>query len=270
MSFSCPQGGGNRSSIHTEPMRRAIADAFELNGNPMLEYFNNMLMNVDNSEDGPFAPDINGYTFGFIMPPDLSGYEGYGDPDELMALSKLSIFLILDFTPPAIQVISSEIPARSGAIQFSSEVQSYGQMQITFIDNSRLRAFGLHDSWVHYIEDVTRGVVSPNSKYFTPDESETGKFGQLDYATSAYIVRFRPTVAMDWGDIVYIGKAIGIFPINLPDKEVIGRRDSNELTMLPISYSCALYRQVSFGAPAANNWLWDEFTTHCLNMYNSK
>ncbi len=272
-TFASPKISKFKANIYPY-MAEAIHNSFADNKsdgtepNAPLEYFTKKLLGTSSSydEEGQFAPDINGYTFAFLMPPDLSGY-AINKPDfayELSKFTKLSCFLIMDFTPPAVQVIASEIPARSGAIQFSSEVQSYGQMNITFMDNQKLTAFGLHRSWVQYIEDITRGSIEPNPEYI---ELGNEKFGQLDYATSAYIIRFKPTTSSSWGDIIYIGKAIGIFPINMPDKEVIGRRDSNELTMLPFSYSCALYRQLVYGAPAEESWLWKEFVQNIQSQF---
>ena len=166
-------------------------------------------------------------------------------------------FLCIDFTPPPTQVVASEIPARSGAIQFGTEVQASGQMQISCIDDSELNLAGFIKTWVTYIEDVTRGVIEPNPKYTTYGSPS---FGQLDYATSAYVVRFKPTHQSKWGNIVYIGKAVGIFPLTIPDKEIIGRRDSNEITMLPISFTCTYYRQAIFGSPKeVHSWIIPEF-----------
>jgi len=232
-----------------------------LSNNNVLNYFNQILYNsvVDNEE---FSPDINGYTMIFLIPPYLSGY-GVSDNDEkLIKTSKMSCFLAIDFTPPSIQVTASEIMARTGNLPYGIEVISSGQMNITYLESNSLRIFSLHKSWITYIEDVTRGLVEPDSQFINDEECI------LDYATSAYVIRFKPTRSFEWGDIIYVGKAIGIFPLNMPDKEIIGRRDSHEITTLPITYTCTLYRQQVINAPMeTSGWIFDEIKEKCFSRY---
>jgi len=235
--------------------------------NEILKYFTRMLMGSKLDGVKQYSPDINGYTVTFIEPPHLSGY-GIAEESqnsEYSIITKMFPFLCIDFTPPPTQVIASEVPARSGAIQFATEVQASGQMQLTCMDDSELGLSGFIKTWVSYVEDVSRGIVSPDDKYITPDSEN---FGELDYATSAYVIRFKPTRNLNWSDIVYVGKAVGIFPLNIPDKELIGRRDSNEITMLPISFSCTYYRQAIYGSlKEAHGWIIQEFESKCRNIF---
>lgn len=237
-----------------------------LSSNPLLHYFNRMLMGYELSGFKEFCPDINGYVFIFMLPPHLSGYKLDVHIDSpLGRVSKMFPFFGIDFTPPPTSIITSTIPSRSGGINYGSEIEATGQLQITYIDNDSLQCFGYHKTWVNYIEDISRGLISPDSKYLDPVGAN---FGEIDYATSAYIARFKPTSSIGWGDLVYIGKAVGIFPISLPDKEVIGRRDSNEITMLPFTYACTFYRQCTFGSPIeVHDWIIDELSDQCLSAY---
>ncbi len=237
--------------------------------NKVLRYFNRMLLGYGIDVVGEYSPDINGFVFIFMLPPHLSGYKQTTDQSGTLGkIAKSFAFMGLDFTPPPTTVITSSIPSRSGAINYGAEVEASGQLQITFLDNDKLNVFGYHKTWVNYIEDVSRGTVSPSAEYM---DSEGDKFGEIDYATSAYVARFRPTSSSFWGDLVYIGKAIGIFPIALPDKEVIGRRDSNEITMLPITYSCTFYRQCVYGSPVeTNGWIFQELQDQILSAYDDE
>lgn len=234
--------------------------------NGPLSYFTRMLYGMD-AGGSRFHPDINGYTLVFLMPPDLSGYSDAGD--YLDDTCKNIVFLGMDFTPPTLQVTTSEVAARSGAIPYGSEVGITGNMQFTYIDDASLSILGMHAIWLQYIEDVTRGVVSPSNKYIAGSN-----FGEIDYSTSAYVMRFKPTMRLTTDDIVYVGKCAGIFPINIPDKESIGRRDANELTMLPITYACTLYRQQILNttnrvSSQNHSWVYDEFKSVILSQYES-
>ena len=222
--------------------------------NGPLHYFYNMMygMEIDNKR---FHPDISGYTLMFMIPPHLSGYGlEEGDAGPLGKSCRLICFLGLDFTPPNIQVTASELPAHTGALPFGMQVNPTGQLNITYVDNQYNHMFGFHKLWISYIEDILRGKktsdgkdISPDSQYEKPSKDPDSRFGQIDYMASAYVVRTKPTRGLELGDINYVGKATGIFPLNMPDKELIGRRDSNEITMLPMSYAAAWYRQYTVG-----------------------
>ncbi len=222
--------------------------------NGPLYYFTSMLYGLPN-EMGQFHPDISGYTLIFIMPPHLSGYGlAEGDISPLGKHCKLACFLAMDFTPPNIQVTASELPAHTGALPFGAQVNPTGQLNIVYIDNKDNHMFAFHKIWVNYIEDILRGKktsdnsqIKPDAAYYTPNDDPNSKFGQIDYMSSAYVVRTKPTRGLYFGDINYVGKATGIFPLNIPDKEIIGRRDSNELVMLPVSYACSWFRQYTGG-----------------------
>lgn len=216
-----------------------------------------------------FHPAINGYNLVFMKPPHLSGYVNSGvavDEEKLLQFTKMICFLAVDFTPPQIQVTASELPSRCGSLPYATEMSGTGQLSISYLDDQYEHNFGYHKVWLSYIEDITRGArtsdgsaIVPDEKYITPGFPE---FGQIDYETSAFIIKFKPVQGTSVpGDIVYIGKATGIFPINSPDKEVIGRRDSPELVTTTYNYPCANYRQWTAGTPNTDldYYLVDEF-----------
>lgn len=242
--------------------------------NRLLKYFNSTLYGA-NQDLGEFHSDVSGYTLIFMLPPHLSGYgfqETYVEP--LGAYAKALCFLGLDFTPPQIQVTASELPSRSGSLPFGMEVTPTGQVNISYIENQYGHIYGFHKVWISYIEDILRGMKTSDSSEIFPSEEyykdpEHEKFGEIDYATTAFVLRFKPTRYLTVNDINYIGKATGIFPITLPDKEVIGRRDSNELVTLSISYSCAWYRSWSAGSPNGDRdaFILDDFFNTAASVY---
>ena len=242
-----------------------------------------------------YHPAISGYSLVFLQAPHLSGYEELGilTAEHLEEFTKMVCFIAVDFTPPPIQVTASELPSRSGSLPYATEVSGTGQLSISFLDDANEHCFGYHKIWLDYIEDITRGItvatsqeIAPSAIYYTPDFDKayqksngetkkvrfsTGTFGQIDYMTSAYIIKFKPVEGATLGeDIIYIGKATGIFPINQPDKEVIGRRDSLELVTLTYNYPCTNYRAWSYGAPNhdENEYLKSEFLQDIASKYS--
>ena len=242
-----------------------VASVLKTNG--ILEYFNKLLLGI--SIDGEeFSPDINGYSLIFMMPPDLSGFSLKTSPSDYMGIvAKKFVFLAIDFTPPAVQVATAQVAGTSGGIPYGTKVSKGGQCSITFLDTAELSTFSFHKVWVEYIDKVTKGSVSPSAEYLVPGSPN---FGSIDYMSSAYVVRLKPVAGqIQMGvDVVYVGKVVGIFPINVPDKEIIGKRDSNELTTLPMNYACARYVvQTLDDASGANSWIFDEFKSVCGNIY---
>ena len=67
-------------------------------------------------------------------------------------------------------------------------------------------------------------------------------------------------------DIVFVGKAVGIIPLGMSTKEVIGRRDANELTMLTYNYQCPEFPCTT--GNDKNNWLIPEFKIKMESEYS--
>lgn len=217
-----------------------------------------------------FAPDINGYTMVFFIPPDLSGYrlmptgtKLYGqNPDSFMGIvGKIMTFAAVDFTPPQSQVRTENVSTRSGSIPVASEVSESESCSITFIDNNHLDIYMFHHIWVEYIREILEGTIEPaNGYYSSEDDADTKAFyekdiyGAIDYAASFYIVKYRP----DMKTVTYVSKCVGVFPQSLPNKELIGSRASNEIVTLPFTYSCSGFRESLYSEKASGNWIFAE------------
>ena len=203
-----------------------------------------------------YSPDITGYTFVFMVPPDLSGYRvnkngnnlySQVDPSSYMGeVGQLITFAAVDFTPPQSQVNTETISSRSGAIPYATEVSESEQCSVTYVDNSNLDVYMFHHLWIEYIREILEGVIEPSSEYITPDSDN---FGAIDYAGSLYVVKYRP----DMKTITFVAKCMGVFPQSLPAKELIGTRTSNELATLPFTYFCTAYREAT--AMESGNWI---------------
>ena len=177
-------------------------------------------------------PDINGYTFVFFVPPDLSGYNI--SDKFMMETCNYMTFAGIDITPPNVQVNTESINTRSGGIPYATEVTTTEQFTVTFIDDIDMRIYTLHHMWIKYIEEVTLGLVDPDDKYYDENSDE---FGAIDYFGAAYIAKYKPSS----DEPILVGYCAGIFPASKPIKETIGSRASNEITMLPITYFCTIY-----------------------------
>lgn len=213
-----------------------------------------------------FAPDISGYTLVFFVPPDLSGYRvsvrsalyDQVDPSSYMSVvGKIMTFAAVDFTPPQSQVRAENVSTRAGSIPIASEVSESETISITFVDNNFLDIYMFHHIWVEYIREILEGTIEPSPEYYT--ENKIGlygidNYGAIDYAASCYIVKYRP----DMKTVTYVSKCVGIFPQSLPNKELIGTRSTNEIVILPFTYSCSGFRESVYHEKSSGMWLFTE------------
>ena len=236
--------------------------------NSLMQHFYSVLYNsgtsIANSEG---TPDISGYSLIFLVPPILSGLGmGFSNSPSGIITSRNSIFQALEFSPPDVSINTDDISSSSRVkIPFVIGKTSGGQMSISYIENMRLDAYAFHNNWFHYMEQVALGYMDPAEEYL--------ESGELDYATSAFVMRFKP----DMKSMVYLGKAVGIFPINLPSKDIIGSRQSVQLTTINVSYACADYREIALigndftvsKTYVDNMWIFSDFISAIGIMFPS-
>jgi len=229
----------------SQPLLKTLEET--LNTNPYIRYIYRQLLNKS------FQPAVNGYCLMYMVPPALSGMSDVSE--YINSIGKMIPFFGVDVTPPNININVSQTRTISGNFIYATGAEPQGQVSINYIDNADLQIYNLHKIWIDYIRHCILGNVKPSSEYMPNNKHD--EFIYLDYAASIYVIQFKPTVD---NNITFISKAVGVFPTSLPDKEVIGRRDSNELIMLPISYECCQYRQYIINSK--NNefkWIYDEF-----------
>jgi len=198
-----------------------------------LDYINDNLLTHQEQ------PDVSGYTFVFLEPPDLSGLIDKSIQQNIDEICKKSLFLAIDATPPSVTINTEQINTQASiSMPYATTKIATGNLSITFIDNSVMDINSMHNVWIEYIYNQLWGDLKPAAKYLDPNSAE---FGSLDYATSAFIVKYDPTFS---DPPVMVGKATGIFPTTLPVKEVIGTRSNRELVMESITYTCSYYEVV--------------------------
>lgn len=199
--------------------------------------------------------DVNGYSLIFLYPPDFSGFKklnqlitqqptdttqtstagssdfGYMPPDyAFYQYFKDYMMFAVEFEIPEQEVTVSEIQlANKQNIEFVSGFNTSGNLSVRYIDNSSLKMYKFHSNWISYMKMIMRGDLEPAEEYINSKE--------IDYMASMYILKFTPN--MDIPN--YIGKASGIFPKNLPVKELLGNRTENQLIMYSINYFYSMY-----------------------------
>lgn len=237
--------------------------------NPALKYFYSQMYRN-------FNPDVTGYTLLFMKPPEFSS-EDYANnakiktdlssiigsilstvgltPQNISTLdefSKVYSFMATDFTPPVTEVQNSQVQTRTGALTYASDISTSETVSISFLESNPLTVYKFHLLWIEYIRELLSGSICPADKYLNPEDKDN--FGAQDYLASLYIVKYIP----DMKTISYISKCIGVYPIRLPSKELIGSRATNEICILPFEYSCIAFREYVEGLEI-NTWIKEEF-----------
>jgi len=254
----------------TEYIKLILAD------NPSLSYFYNQLY-------GSYNPDITGYTLIFMVPPEFSSVEYEADTKlnfvslnsvesllsplgltqqkitSLNDFAKIVPFLATEFTPPQTEVQNAQVQSRTGAMSYATDVHETETVSISYIESNPLTIYKFHLLWIDYIREILKGAIEPASKYIDPLNQD---FGIQDYLASFYIVKYIP----DLSTISYVSKCIGVFPLRLPSKELIGTRTTNEICVLPFEYSCIAFRECIIDLNI-NQWILTELNSLVLNRY---
>jgi hypothetical protein len=282
------------SSIFKKTGGTIMGDLFGSQGSTLVTYLNSVFNSTQYNGEvlkyfyqqlySDFSPDINGYTLLFFIPPDLSGYRiqagnnlySQEDPSSYMkTVGKIMTFAAIDFTPPQSQIRTETVTTRSGGIPIASEISESDTLNITFLDNNHLDIYMFHHIWLEYIREILEGTIEPDPRYYTEPASSyefseyfanvgSGHFvtsdeyyGAIDYAASCYIVKYRP----DMQTVTFVAKCVGLFPQSLPNKELIGSRESNQIVILPFTYSCSGYREGLYTERSNGMWIFDELDT---------
>lgn len=82
-----------------------------------------------------------------------------------------------------------------------------GTFDITFREDAEFKVHKLFQTWLHYIDGVTRNMFSPMDNHIANNI--------IDYATSVYCITCKP----DAETIIYWTKYTGAFPINNPNSD---------------------------------------------------
>lgn len=253
---STSSGISNTASSISGTLMASLNDVFYHNNlRPELRYFNKQLFKE-------FSPDINGYTLVYFIPPELKMINVDTSKGSMMSnISKFMIFAAVDFSPPTLQVNSESVTGRSGGMPYATEVVPSEQLSITFMDDSKLSIYKFHQLWVQYINESLEGLIKLDSiaNYLEYESGANKLYGALDYAASAFVIRYSPSMK----ELQFVAKCTGIFPQSLPNKELLGSRTANELTTLPFSYFCSYYEE----ATTNNHPIWKELEG-CLSIYD--
>ncbi len=104
---------------------------------------------------------------------------------------------------------------------------------ISYIENINLEVIRYHEAWMKYLELLKRGEVKMYSEEdCRKPEYNRDIFLDMPFANAVWVAVFHPFTT----DIQLLIKLVGVMPVNLPLKQVVGNRSASKLTVLNMQY----------------------------------
>jgi hypothetical protein len=129
-----------------------------------------------------------------------------------------------EYTSVSSRIRNSFVPSRN---YFVSD------FSISYIENNNLDIIRYHDAWHKFLNLVRRGEVDIPKDQCRSDPGDY--FIDVPFSNAVWIAVFRPFST----EIQLLIKLIGVMPVSLPLKQVIGNRSASKMTVLNLSYKAA-------------------------------
>jgi hypothetical protein len=106
---------------------------------------------------------------------------------------------------------------------------------ISYVENINLDIMRYHEAWHKYMQLIRRGEDIYKISKADCEKANNGYFVEMPYANAVWVAVFKPFTT----DIQLLIKLIGVMPVTMPLKQVVGNRSASKMTVLNISYKAA-------------------------------
>ncbi len=213
-----------------------------------------------------FSPHVNGFYSIFMVhgtwyekykehmglsdavvydPDDPDNYEGsgeYGNPaglgdlstDGAIKVSNVETSFNMLATDIDVPDVTEEYISVSSRIRNSfvpSRNYFVSDFSISYIENINLEVIRYHEAWMKYLELLKRGEVEMYNATECKNANR-GPFLDMPFTNAIWVVVFHPFTT----DIQLLIKLIGVMPVTMPLKQVIGNRSNSKMTVLNMQY----------------------------------
>ncbi len=171
--------------------------------------------------------------------------------------------LATDIDIPQLNIEYESVSGKSRNLSYASRLHYAGDFSINFIENYTNDIFRYHESWFKYIDALKKGYVKlmPNSN----DNRDTDYLIDIPYFNAVWVVIFAPMSTNIRGLI----KIMGVSPINLPFKQIIGDRSKSSMTTINQSYKSndMIYKFFDDESEYEDSPFFKEFQSDMLKIY---
>lgn len=108
---------------------------------------------------------------------------------------------------------------------------------VSYIENMNLDMMRYHEAWHKYISLMKSGSlpVDSNLSNCATQPLNSSYFIDVPYANAIWVAVFKPFTT----DIQLLIKVVGVMPVNMPIKQLIGNRSASKMTVLNMTYKAA-------------------------------
>ncbi len=135
--------------------------------------------------------------------------------------------------------ISEEYIAVSSRLRNSfvpSRSYFVSDFSISYIENINLEIIRYHEAWFKYLELLKRGEIDMYTEKECKDiHKGRGIFLDMPFTNAVWVAVFRPFTT----DIQLLIKLVGVMPVTMPLKQIVGNRSASKLTVLNMQYKAA-------------------------------
>ncbi len=125
------------------------------------------------------------------------------------------------------RIRNSFVPSRS---YFVSD------FSISYIENVNLEVIRYHEAWFKYLELLKRGEIPMyDNKEDCKRLNEKSIFLDMPFTNAVWVAVFHPFTT----DIQLLIKLMGVMPVTMPLKQIIGNRSQSKMTVLNLQYKAA-------------------------------
>jgi len=219
----------------------------------LIRWYKNVTLDYKYHES--FSPHVNGFYMIFMVHGTWHDvYEMYMKTDNKTGLSKPARAAVSDPGTPELLMtnpgsyfnmlatdidipdITEEYTSVSSRLRNSfipSRNYFVSDFNISYIESVNLDVIRYHEAWFKFMQLITRGEISFSSEDCRLNNS--GYFLDMPFANAVWVAVFKPFTT----EIQLLIKLIGVMPVTMPLKQVIGNRSQSKMTVLNISYKAS-------------------------------
>lgn len=170
--------------------------------------------------------------------------------------------LATDIDIPQLNIEYESISGKARNLNYASRLHFAGDFSINYIENYTNHVIRYHESWFKYIDALKKGYVNlPISN----TDNDKNYFIDVPYFNAVWVVIFAPFTT----NIRGLVKIMGVSPINLPIKQIIGDRSKSALTTINQSYKSndMIYKFFDSDADRLKSPFYKEFIKDMEKIY---
>jgi hypothetical protein len=177
------------------------------------------------------------YKAGYIGDSGVESFPGISEAPSFTSTDRNSFnMLATDIDVPDITQEYTSVSSRIRNSFVPSRNYFVSDFNISYIENVNLEVIRYHEAWMKFMERLKRGEVN---MYAGADDCATKNtkdiFLDMPFTNAVWVAVFKPFTT----DIQLLIKLMGVMPVNMPLKQIVGNRSASKMTVLNIQYKAA-------------------------------